>query len=79
MPRDSPSLIGINRKSHQILRDDVDVEYCHEDGSISSPGLRGVVLEDGAILVRILSRRKRFGRKKFRTNWPGFVVAAEGA
>ena len=37
---DSPSLVGINRKCHNMLRDGVEVEYSRDDGSIAGDHVR---------------------------------------
>ncbi|PQO33285.1 DEAD/DEAH box helicase [Blastopirellula marina] len=37
---ESPSLVGINRRFHKMLRDGVEVEYAREDGSIAGDHVR---------------------------------------
>ena len=43
---ESPSLVGNNRKFHQMLRDGVEVEYKRDDGSIAGDRVRLVDFDD---------------------------------
>ncbi|EAQ78794.1 type I restriction-modification system endonuclease [Blastopirellula marina DSM 3645] len=45
---DAPSLVGINRRFHQMLRDGVAVEYRREDGSIAGDHVRLIDFGDAA-------------------------------
>ncbi len=43
---DSPSLVGINRKFHKMLRDGVEIEYRRQDGSIKGDHVRLIHFDD---------------------------------